>query len=848
MSIRVHELAKKIGRDNKETIEILKKYNIDAKSVSATVDNITAAAVVDEYTVKAEESSSAKTGETTAAAPKKPTLPPGVFVKSAADVEREHKEKEAAKQAAKQAAVKKVAAPAPKMSAPPTPGQPGRAPVPGAPKTPTMPGRAPAPAPAPAPVPNPGVRKPAPAGGAPKPAAAPAPKQTVAPAPAPKPAAAPAPAPAPKVPPAAAPKPSPVAPPPVANAPATPPHAPAPAPAPKVGETKKPAEPDVPGAAKKLQIKPPIVVKDFANRLGLKPFRLISELMEMGIFSSMNQTIDEEVAATIAEQHGFELDIRHRGEGTVTKESQQKAKNQIKTDDDPKSLEERPPVVCIMGHVDHGKTTLLDQIRKSDVVSDEHGGITQHVAAYQIEHNGKKISFLDTPGHAAFSAIRERGANVTDIVIIVVAADDGFMPQTDEALKFAKRSQAAIMVAINKIDSKGANIDRVKQQMQERGIPPEDWGGETICVPISALKGENIDQLIDMILLQSEVEELKANPKANAEGIIIEAQMEQGRGPTATVIVDRGTLKPGDSLICGSVYCKARALLDENGKNLKSAPPSTPVKIIGWSDTPRCGERFEKVKNDREAKRAAEENLIAIKKEEADLAAAASAKKSSESTGIEALFAAINETQQKVLPVILKADVGGSVEAIRTSLGEIQSDKVSLKIISSEIGPITKNDVTRASTAGATIIAFNVGLENGVRGQAKHEEVEIYNNSIIYELIDTTKDLMSELLDPEIKEVHVGTAEIRAVFSVGRGVVAGCMVLDGKILRDKQARLIRDGEVVVEAKIDTLRRFKDDVGEVRTGFECGIRLLDVSDYKEGDKIECFDIEKIKPAL
>ena len=626
--------------------------------------------------------------------------------------------------------------------------------------------------------------------------------------------------------------------------------APAPAPTPKHTDGKKAAvvDHDVKGEKRKLQIKPPIVVKDFANRLGMKPFRLISELMEMGIFSSMNQTIDEEVAGKIADQHGFILDIRHRGEGTVTKESQSRAKKPQKLEDDPASLVERPPVVCIMGHVDHGKTTLLDSIRKADVVSGEHGGITQHVAAYQIEHNGKKITFLDTPGHAAFAGIRERGANVTDIVIIVVAADDGFMPQTDEALKFAKRSQAAIMVAINKIDAKGANIDRVKQQMQERGIPPEDWGGETICVPISALKGENVDQLIEMILLQSEVEELTANPTANAEGIIIEAQMEQGRGPTATVIVDRGTLKPGDSLICGNVYCKARALLDENGKTLKVAPPATPVKIIGWSDTPRCGDRLEKVKNDREAKRIAEENLLAQKKEEAEMAAAAASTRSSTESGLDALFAAISETQKKVLAVILKADVGGSVEAIRHSLAQIKSDKVSLKIISSEIGPITKNDVTRASTAGATIIAFNVGLENGVRGQAKHEGVEIYQSSIIYELIDTTTDLMVDMLDPEIKEVHVGTAEIRAVFSVGRNVVAGCMVLEGKILRDKHARLIRNGDVVHQSKIDTLRRFKDDVAEVRTGFECGIRILDVDAYEEGDKIECFDIEKHKQAL
>ncbi len=848
MSIRVHELAKKIGRDNKETIEILKKYSIDAKSVSATVDNITAAAIVEEYSVKPEAAKTEETPSKVKEAPKKTVLPPGVFVKSAAQVEEEHKEKEEAKREAAKAA---ATPPAPKA---PSPAPKAAAPAPAAPKTPPTPGRAPAPAPIPS------VKK---AAKAPPPAMAPKPSPAPAPAPVsstpppaikppvvaapksasvPKPAATPSPAPAPAPTPAPAPAPTPRAPVPSPNAPTI--KAKVPAAQTDGGDE---GEGVVDGEKRKLQMKPPIVVKDFANRLGMKPFRLISELMEMGIFSSMNQTINEEIAAKIADLHGFELDIRHRGEGTVTKESQTKAKKTKTLDDDPSLLEDRAPVVCIMGHVDHGKTTLLDSIRKANVVSDEHGGITQHVAAYQVEHNNQKITFLDTPGHAAFSGIRERGANVTDIVIIVVAADDGFMPQTDEALKFAKRSQAAIMVAINKIDAKGANLDRVKQQMQERGIPPEDWGGETICVPVSALKGENIDQLLEMILLQTEVEELKANPTANAEGVIVEAQLEQGRGPTATVIIDRGTLKAGDSLVCGSVYCKARALIDDNGKKLKSAPPSTPVTIMGWSATPRCGDRFEKVKNDREAKKVAEENLQAFKKEETELAATVESEKP-EVSGLDALFAAINQTQQKVLQVILKADVGGSVEAIRGSLQEIKSDKVSLKIISAEIGPVTKNDVTRASTAGATIIAFNVGLENGVRSQAKHVEVEIYQSSIIYELIDTTTDLLAELLDPEIKEVHVGTAEIRAVFAVGRGVVAGCMVLDGKILRDKKARLMRDGEVVTESKIDTLRRFKDDVNEVRTGFECGIRLQDLDTYQEGDKIECFDIEKIKPEL
>jgi translation initiation factor IF-2 len=824
MSIRVHELAKKIGKENKDTIEILKEYNLAVKSVSSTVDNITAEAIIEKYGSQPEEAEAPQKPEVKDTEPKKPTLPPGVFVKSAEQVKKEHEAKEAARKA--QNAPRGIVTP-PKMAAPPV----VKAPVVGKPAgAPPMPAR-PAPAPAPkvvqksAPAPAP---KPAPVSNAPAPAPKPAPTSN-----------APAPAPAPKAPAPAVPTM-----PGVAKSPARP--APAPKPLTPGENTDSTEQPVIAGEKRKLQIKPPIVVKDFAARLGLKPFKLISELMEMGIFSSMNQTIEEETAAKIADQHGFVLDIRHRGEGTVTKESQAKKKIPEKLKDNPDSLVERPPVVCIMGHVDHGKTTLLDSIRKAKVAEGESGGITQHVAAYQIDYNGKKITFLDTPGHAAFSKIRERGANITDIVIIVVAADDGFMPQTDEALKFAKRSQAAIMVAINKIDVKGANIDRVKQQMQERGIPPEDWGGETICVPVSALKGENVDQLLEMILLQAEVEELQANPKGNVEGTIIESQIEQGRGPTATIIVTRGTLKPGMSLICGTTFCKARALLDEFGKNVTAAPPATPVRIIGWSDTPLCGASFEAVKNDREAKKLAEENIQKLKKAEAELKA--EEPPADAPSGIDALFAAIEATEKKVLPVILKADVGGSVEAIRSSLEEIKSNLVSIRIIASEIGPVTKSDVTRASTAGATIVAFNVGVENGVRSQAKHESVEIYNSTIIYELIDTVKDLMAELLDPEIKEVHVGYAEIRALFSVGRGVVAGCMVTEGKILRDKPARLLRDGEVIAESKIDTLRRFKDDVGEVRTGFECGIRMFDEDGYQEGDQIECFDIEKIKPSL
>jgi translation initiation factor IF-2 len=907
MSIRVHELAKKIGKDNKETLEILKKYYVEVKSVSSTVDNITAEAIIEEYAPKvdpdaviAEVVSVEPTGAEEvieSASEVAQTLPEGVFVKSAEQVKREHQERDdehrKEQEARRASAAKAPTAPPPvapppvaaagrsPVAPPPVPAM--RAPVPPSarPSTPPVATRAPIPAPMRQPQAVPAPLRPTPAPAAVRPVApreesAPAPKVSPAPAassapkaspaPAPKavaPVAAPAPRPAPAAPapsvapvapaPSPAPAPMPVAvkPPPVASRPAS---APVPSSKPVVpppaASRLEPAsaKPKDDGEKRKLQLKPPIVVKDFATRLGMKPFRLISELMEMGIFSSMNQTIDEDVAGKIADQHGFVLDVRHRGEGTVTKESQAKGRQKSESEDDPELLKYRPAVVCIMGHVDHGKTTLIDCIRKSNVVDSEFGGITQHVAAYQVEHNGKKITFLDTPGHAAFSKIRERGANVTDIVVIVVAADDGFMPQTDEALKFAKRSQAAIIVAVNKMDSKGANLDRVKRQMQERDIAPEDWGGTTICVPISALKREGIDHLLEMILLQAEVDELKANPTGNADGMIIEAQMEVGRGATAIVIVQRGTLKPGDSLVCGTVYCKARALLDANGKQLKEAPPSTPVTVMGWSDAPQCGARFERVKNDKEAKAIVEERITEDKRAMAELIAANAAANKPTETGIAALFAAIQANQKKVFTCILKADVSGSVEAIKTALQEIKSDKVSIKVISADIGPVTKNDVTRAATSNATIIAFNVGVENGVRPVAKHEGIEISHGNIIYEVIDSIRELMADLLDPEIKEVHVGTAEIRQIFMVGKGIVAGCMVMDGKILRDKSARLLRNGEVIGEGRIDTLRRFKEDVGEVRTGFECGIRLSNIDGYQEGDRIQCFDIEKIKPVL
>ncbi len=641
------------------------------------------------------------------------------------------------------------------------------------------------------------------------------------------------------------------------NAPPVPPPPPskmasAPPPPSSAGKSTVPAAPATSSEVKSSEsgvvegnliiVKPPIVVRDFAGFIGLKPFQLISELMEMGIFASMNQSIDEEVARSIASVKGFELEIKHRGEKTEAVEK--KAKVEIDENDE-KFLKPRPPVVCILGHVDHGKTTLLDTIRKANVVAGEAGGITQHVGAYQIAHGDQKITFIDTPGHAAFSKIRERGANLTDVSVLVVAADDGFMPQTDEALKFAQRSQGSLLVAINKMDVKGADADKVKTQMQERSIASEDWGGEIVTVPISALKGDNVDDLLDMILLQAELMELKANPDAVTEGVVVEARQEVGRGPTAVVIVQKGTLKIGDAIHCGSVYCKVKAMIDDQGNQVKSAPPSTPVNILGWSEVPEAGAIFKGSKNERTARKASEEFQLTEK----ELDALVSEDEEGEVSGVDALFAAISKSKKTSYRAILKADVRGSLEALEESLGMIESEKVLLEILQGDIGQITKNDVKMANTSDADVIGFNVKLENGVMGEAKHLGVRVFQNNIIYEIIDLVRDNMADMLEPELVEKKTGRAEIRQVFKVSKGrTVAGSMVMEGAIVRNKGARLIRNGEVLAEGKIDTLKRFKDDVTEVKAGFECGIRLDSYDRYEEGDVLETFEVEKIRPSL
>lgn len=802
MSIRIHTIAKEIGMENKELLAILRERGFEVKSASNTIDNISGESIIEEFKAKAKEPKDSKVEEI-----KSPSLPAGAIVKSKKEIEREREEAKVKEDEENATPSKESSVAAPKASATPAPTNGS------APKVPPMPGSAPKAPPMPKPT-----------GSAPKappmPGGVSAPKVPVMPGVAPK-------------------KETPESN--VSTQQDENPSKPSSVSMPKAENGDKKAT----GEITEIKVKTPIVVREFATQMGLKPFLLISQLMEMGIFASMNQTLEEDVASDVAAKNGFLLEIQRRGEG-----SSRKKKKEVQDLDDEKNLESRPPVVCILGHVDHGKTTLLDAIRKANVVEGEAGGITQHVAAYQIEHSKKPITFIDTPGHAAFSAMRERGANLTDISVLVVAADDGFMPQTDEALKFAKRAQGSIVVAINKCDTKGANVDRVKTQMQEKGIAPEDWGGEILTECVSALKGDGIDNLLEQIALQAEVMELKANPKCPAKGVILEAQVEQGRGPTASVIVQKGTLKVGDAIVCGNASCKVKAMLDDRGKNLKVAGPSTPVKLIGWSEPPEVGNTFDVVKNEKEAKKLAAENLEAYKREQQellDLAKQSNAENAS--AGLDALFDAINLAQKSTLKIIIRGDVQGSVEALVGSLREIKSDKVELDIVQAGIGQISKSDITMASAAGASLIGFNVKMENGVQGLAKHHNINIYQHNIIYELIDIVKDAMADLLEPEIIESKIGAAEVRAIFGIGKGQnVAGCMVTEGKINRDIKARIVRKGEFIHESTVDTLKRFKDDVNEVRAGYECGIRINGFNDYEEGDSIEVIQIDKKRPSL
>ena len=602
------------------------------------------------------------------------------------------------------------------------------------------------------------------------------------------------------------------------------------------GETPEEVEDD-----KVIHIKPPIIVKELATQLGLKPFQLISELMEMNIFAAINHAIDPEVAAALCKRHGFtfEKERRERGAGVHKVEVPVEAP---KPPPPPKKdeLQSRAPIVTFMGHVDHGKTSLMDAIRKTRVAVGEAGGITQHIGAYTVDYNGQPITVLDTPGHAAFTAMRARGANVTDVVVLVVAANDGVMPQTIEAINHAKAAKVPIIVAVNKVDLPAANVDRVKSQLQEQGLNPEDWGGDTIICPVSAIKGTGLDHLLDMVLLQAEVLELKASPTVSPRGTVVEARLEAGRGPTATILVRMGTLKVGQAFICGNFSGKVKSLIDDKGKNVREAGPSTPVQVLGFSGLPRAGDELLVMESEKAAKALSDERLA---EERAD-----KLKVPKTRATLESLFANVGPDARKVLHVILKGDAQGSVEALVSELKEIKSKKVNLEIIHSAVGPVTESDALLATASNAIIIGFGVKVENTAAATARREGIQIKLYSIIYELIDQVKEAMAGLLEPELRETVLGHAEVKQLFPMTRGVVAGCAVTNGRISRTARARVLRKRQAVFDGSIGTLRRFQEDVKEVRSGLECGIKLAEYNEYEVGDIIECYQLDKFKQVL
>ncbi|GBF11282.1 translation initiation factor IF-2 [Tepidibacillus sp. HK-1] len=572
-----------------------------------------------------------------------------------------------------------------------------------------------------------------------------------------------------------------------------------------------------------------LTVGELAKKLGKEPSEIIKKLLFLGIMATINQEIELEAIQLIAEEYGVKVE-----EKIEIDEDQFEL---IEDHDDPADLTVRPPVVTIMGHVDHGKTTLLDAIRKSKIVAGEAGGITQHIGAYQVVINDKKITFLDTPGHAAFTSMRARGAKVTDITILVVAADDGMMPQTIEAINHAKAANVPIIVAVNKMDKPEANPDRVKQQLAEHGLLPEEWGGDTIYVPVSALKQEGLDELLEMILLVAEVQELKANPNRLAKGTIIESQLDKGRGAVATVLVQNGTLRVGDPIVAGATYGKVRAMVNDRGKRIKEAGPSTPVEITGLNEVPHAGDPFVVFEEERKARVIGEKRALKLRQSELN---------ATSKVTLDDLYKQIQEGEIKELNVIIKGDVQGSVEALQGSLEKIDIEGVRVKIIHKGVGAITETDVTLASASNAIIIGFNVRPEPQARTSAEREKVDIRLHRIIYNVIDEIKAALQGMLDPEYREVITGHAEIRQVFKASNiGTIAGSYVTEGKIIRTAQARVIRDGIVIFEGNIDSLKRFKDDAKEVAQGYECGITIQNFSDFKEGDIIESFVMETVK---
>ncbi len=579
----------------------------------------------------------------------------------------------------------------------------------------------------------------------------------------------------------------------------------------------------------KISIPDEIAVGDLAEKLDQPSAEVIKKLMALGIMAAVNQNIDFDTASLIAEDFGAIVEK----EVIITEEDELFQD----VEDDPANLKHRAPVVVVMGHVDHGKTSLLDAIREENVIATEAGGITQHIGAYRVNVHDKEITFLDTPGHEAFTAMRARGAQVTDIAILVVAADDGIMPQTIEAINHAKAANVNVIIAINKMDKEGANPDRVMQELTEYGLVPEEWGGDTICVPVSALKKEGIDHLLEMILLVTEMQELKANPDRLAKGTIIEARLDKGRGTVATVLVQNGTLKAGDVIVAGTAVGRVRAMMNDKGRKVKKAGPSMPVEILGLSEVPKAGDVFYSVEDEKKARNYVENKKQQIKEENF---------KSQRRASLDDLFDLIKEGEIKDLNIIIKADVQGSAQAVKQSLEKLSNDEVRIRTIHTGVGAITESDVLLASASNAIIIGFNVRPTSGATTSADMQEVEIRLYRIIYNAIEEMEAAMKGLLDPTYKEVVLGHAEIRATFKVsGVGTIAGCYVTDGKISRNSEMRIIRDGIVVHEGTLSSLKRFKDDAKEVATGYECGIGIDKFNDIKESDVIEAFVMEEVK---
>jgi translation initiation factor IF-2 len=589
--------------------------------------------------------------------------------------------------------------------------------------------------------------------------------------------------------------------------------------------------PPEPRAPRDITLTEGITIRELAEKLDVRAKDLLKNLLDRGVFASINQALDVSTATDLAQSFNGVVSVVSLEEEMVLEVAKEETKENLKP---------RPPVVTVMGHVDHGKTSLLDAIREADVAAGEAGGITQHIGAYKVQVGEKSVVFVDTPGHEAFTRMRARGAKVTDIVVLVVAADDGVMPQTREAIDHAKAANVPIIVAINKIDKPEAQPERVKRQLSDLGLMPAEWGGETEFVEVSAKQKKNLDKLLEIILLVADLRELKANPDAPASGTVLESRVDKGRGPVATVLVQNGTLNTSDFFIVGSVFGKVRAVFDDRGRPVKIAPPSTPVEVLGLQGVPEAGDHFQ-VTDEAKARHVVE--FRQSKQRDAALRASAGGR-----ITLDQLHEQLKSGEVKELPIVIKADVQGSAEVLEEMLPKLSTDQVKLKIISAGVGTVTENDILLASASGAIVIAFGVRPDRKAQDMAQQEKVDLRTHNIIYEVSDEIKKAMEGLLEPVFQETYLGRAEVRNTFRVkGAGTVAGCYVLDGVIKRDSQIRVVRDGTVVYTSKLSSLKRFKDDASEVRTGFECGIGISNFNDVKVGDVLECFQVMKLSAA-